>query len=325
MDASLRTAQRLLGSLAPPVRATDGPGPTLETLPAPAESPRLVKVQSVEGTTLGARAVPGAPETAFAAFLDGVQTSHVAGHWGIFPIIHGRAAAVVRQRHNRRLTTWEQLAPPASIYMPCAFVPTAVLEGLASGPFRLVDTTPPDPEGGEDAAGPHPMALAERAVHFVQAERERLERSLAERWCRTQEAPLYIDGGIGGSEPVATSATSVGVVRRHRTLYVGFDRFPVVANLGPGERTTAFQIALAGRTPVLSWYLRLRDAAGRDPLWGLVRVEVAELDAERVRERADEVSRWIMAERAPVALPDSGWHGLAYGVHDCEEFLRATI
>jgi hypothetical protein len=70
----------------------------------------------------------------------------------------------------------------------------------------------------------------------------------------------------------------------------------------------------------LSWYLRLRDPNGRDPLWGLLRIEVPEADAERV----DLVSRWVLAEAAPLALPDPRWDTLVYGVRDCEEYLRAV-
>jgi hypothetical protein len=71
----------------------------------------------------------------------------------------------------------------------------------------------------------------------------------------------------------------------------------------------------------MSWYLRLRGGEGRDPLWGLVRVEVAE--RERASDRANEISRWIMAETTPLSLPDGRWDKLAYGIRDCEEFLRA--
>jgi hypothetical protein len=72
---------------------------------------------------------------------------------------------------------------------------------------------------------------------------------------------------------------------------------------------------------VYSWYLRLRDFTGHDAMWGLVRVEVAETD--RITERADEVSRWVLAEMAPNAMPDTRWDKMAYGVRNCETFLRA--
>ncbi len=52
-----------------------------------------------------------------------------------------------------------------------------------------------------------------------------------------------------------------------------------------------------------------------------MRVEAAE--ADRMTERADEVSRWVLAETAPLALPDGRWDKMAYGIRDCEEFLKA--
>ena len=59
-----------------------------------------------------------------------------------------------------------------------------------------------------------------------------------------------------------------------------------------------------------------------------VRVEVARTaildDVSVLSERAGAVSRWILAERAPLALPDARWDRMVYGIRDCEEYLRAT-
>jgi hypothetical protein len=52
-----------------------------------------------------------------------------------------------------------------------------------------------------------------------------------------------------------------------------------------------------------------------------VRVEAAE--GEDLTMRADDISRWIIAEGSPLALPDHRWDKLSYGVRDAEEFLRA--
>jgi hypothetical protein len=40
-------------------------------------------------------------------------------------------------------------------------------------------------------------------------------------------------------------------------------------------------------------------------------------------ERAAEFSRWVLAEALPLAVPDSRWDKMVYGIRDCEEFLRA--
>jgi hypothetical protein len=61
-------------------------------------------------------------------------------------------------------------------------------------------------------------------------------------------------------------------------------------------------------------------------LWGLVRVEIAEptkAPAKQVAARADEVSRWVLAEALPLAVPDGRWDKMVYGIRDCEEYLRA--
>ena len=44
---------------------------------------------------------------------------------------------------------------------------------------------------------------------------------------------------------------------------------------------------------------------------------------DAVSERADELSRWLLAERAPVSTPDARWDRLLYGIHDVERFLRS--
>jgi hypothetical protein len=63
-------------------------------------------------------------------------------------------------------------------------------------------------------------------------------------------------------------------------------------------------------------------------MWGLVRVEVsagAVTDIATLARLANDVSRWILAEVSPVALPDRRWDKMVYGIRDCEEFLRACM
>ena len=72
---------------------------------------------------------------------------------------------------------------------------------------------------------------------------------------------------------------------------------------------------------------RLRDPVGHDPLWGLVRVEIAQpprISLDDVGPQADTISRWILAESSPLAMPDARWDKMVYGIRDCEEFLRAV-
>ncbi len=328
-DATFRAVQRRLAASVPDAR-TFGDGIPLEMRPSGPDQPRLVDSHVVEGHAMRAIRVTGVPAVGFAAFLDGTQRSEVLCYIDGLPVVHGTVAAVVRSRRNRRMSTWA--AGPIvrrSVYAPRAFLPArlyAALEELAGSALAVQDTT----DGWAPDGGGHPATLLERAMSLVQRDRERAEQELAERWCAKEGAgTLFIDGGISGTDKIAGASCVVGVVKSHRTLHVPPDGVAALTRLGRAERTSAFVVASTRRAPVLSWYLRLRDATGRDPFFGLVRVEAAygpdlRVGVERVAERADAVSRWVLAEATPLSLPDSRWDKMVYGVRDCEEFLRAV-
>jgi hypothetical protein len=276
-----------------------GAGPTLETLASGLESPRLVTPELVEGQTLARLPLSGPPLVGFSAFLNGIQQSRVVLHAGLVPVVHGTTAAVIRVRRDRRLTTHD--AGPRierGLFAPHALVSPELWADLTA--LGVTDTSPTDA---------HPATLLDRAVHVVQRRREAAERALAESWA--DDALLWIDGALP-----AASRRAVGVVRTHRTLYAAPEALATICALAPGERSSMFR---PPERSVVSWYVRLRDPVGRHPLWGLLRVEVADADPAR----ADLVSRWVMAEATPLALPDPRWDTLVYGVRDCEEYLRA--
>ena len=318
---NIQRLQRRLATLLPEAR-TAGTENTLELGFQNIDAPRLISATVLEGDELVARPVPGAPEAGFRAFLDGTQRSRVAMYVGASPVVHGTVAAVVRERSERRMRTWGTPLAQSRVYVPRAMVSSITWSVLRAefGPL-LVDTT-----DGESDVTSHPLALRDAAIHRVQAHREAVEQQLAELWCRQESDALLIDGGISGSEGVAQSAHAVGVVKSHRTLYAEDGALGIVLSLRAGERSSVFRITSSKRTTVASWYLRLRDSEGHDPMWALVRAEMAlpEVDGmARISELADERSRWILAEVTPLALPDARWDKMVYGVRDCEEFLRA--
>jgi hypothetical protein len=326
-DAASRAALRSLMERLPGMSAVEGGG-SLEPMNSN-DPPVLRSAQMVEGSTLRAiriAALESPPRSEFGAFLDGAQRVQVVGHHFGMPIVFGTASAAVRVRVNRRMITWGHQPPRVErrIFLPLKYLP-ALSDWRASGSdaegsqWQIVDTSTADRNG--DYPSQHPAVLLERAIRAVDQERETLEDQLAEAWCERGEAPLFIDGGISRSARVASSTCAVGVIKSHRTLYVEEDSLRIVLGLEKGERSSVFRVAPRSRSSVLSWYLRLRDPKGRDAMWGLVRVEVAE--CERPAERADEISRWVLAETTPLSLPDGRWDKMAYGVRDCEEFLRA--
>ena len=319
---NVRTVQRQLAALLPEARPAAVGESTLEIAAQGNDAPRLISATVLEGGTLCARRGFDPPAVGFRTFLYGTQRTELASYLAGAPIVVGHAAAVIRERQNARMHTWHAPLLETRIYCPRALVSAPAWETLVSMYGQLlVDSS----DGAADVST-HPFALLDAAVHRVQAHREELEQRLAERWCGMEREPLFIDGGISGSEKVAVSSCTVGVVKSHRTLYAEGDALATVLSLPHRERSSVFRITSRKRTTVASWYLRLRDPAGRDPMWGLVRVEIAHpapQDLNRIGARADDVSRWILAEASPLALPDSRWDKMVYGVRDCEEFLRA--
>ncbi len=307
-------------------------GAPLEVQPKSDQAPRLERATPLEGIAIRARPVLGGAVVGFRAFLDGIQRSQVLAHIAGVPLVHGAVAAAIRLRVDRRMHTWDAPRIRQALYVPHTLLDGALLASLG-GRIAVVDTMPAetvpvtsavatnDPDGPRGAR--HPQELVARALTAVQRAREAAELALATEWVARGEGPLLVDGGTSGSADAAKSAQVVGVVKSHRTLYADEATLPLVLGLREGERTTAMTVSSPRRNAVASWYLRLRDPAGRSPLFGLVRVETALSDDITVR--ADLVSRWILAERTPVSLPDQRWDVMVYGIRECEQYLTAIL
>jgi len=325
-DAGFRDALRLFQNDAAALR---DPGPTLETTATPPEPPRVVSSDVIESTTVRAHRIADPPVAGFEAFLDGAQESRVVHYCDGIPIVFGRVAAVVRQRVLRRMITWKRPETRSRLYVPRGLVPASLWTRIVARGFDPVDTTDADVTESSDwpEVDAHPFAIAQRALDAVKRERESAERKLAEDWVAIRSEPVFIDGSIATSDRVSVAPNAVGVIKSHRTLYVSGPAMRVVQSLPLNHRSSVLRVVAYHRTAVASWYLRIRDCAGRDPMWGLLRVETAMPDRgaspQQVADHANLVSRWILAEMMPLSLPDSRWDKMVYGIHDCEEFLKA--
>ena len=322
-DLSFAGVDRWLWEAAPELgpRSVGGDQPSLEVVPTQRELPRMTDAAVIEGRAVLAHPVAAASTPAFGGFLDGTQTSRVIREADGIPIVHGTVAAAVRQRVDRRLITWRHEVRQR-LYAPRGLLSPQWNALLDRAGLSVVDTS-----RGEGDPIAHPYAVRDAASHRVQEDREAVERSLAEAWCASMVEPLLLDGGTSGSESLASAAQLVGVVKSHRTLYVSGAGLAAVRGLRAGERSSVFRIASRHRAAVASWYLRLRGPNAADWMWGLVRVEVADLPdlSQAVRaERADRISGWLLSERTPLSLPDARWDRMTYGIRDCEEFLRAV-
>lgn len=320
-DTTFERVARVLANTLPECRAVEGEAP-LELSTPSSQPARLISATIVEGSDVRARRVAETPVVGIAAFLDGTQKSRVAAYLpGGVPIVHGTVAAVIRDRRDQRMHTWQHTVE-RRLYVSRAHVSDFVWQKIGAAGLELSDTS--DGSAGELE---HPIVLRESAIHRVQKDREHAEQRLGIEWSEQEKRPLLIDGGISNAEPLAHAGCAIGVVKSHRTLYVSGDALTTVLGLDRAERSSVFLVTSPKRASVASWYLRIREPRGREPMWGLVRIEVATPNGSpaEITQRADQVSRWILAESAPVALPDARWDKMVYGVRDCEEFLRAVM
>ncbi|MER3485634.1 MAG: hypothetical protein C4345_06375, partial [Chloroflexota bacterium] len=153
--------------------------------------------------------------------------------------------------------------------------------------------------------------------------RQEVEEELLDAWhgaTAGSEDWIVVDGALRIAKP-----RMVGLVKSFTRQYLTGEDAAALLRLTPGHRTRAFGVHDSWRrgTPVTAWYLRMRDATGRDPRYGLVRIETA----VGVRDTAqiDEVSSWILAERIPSATADARWATLLYPVHFLEQILKRYL
>jgi hypothetical protein len=329
-DPDFHSVRRRLSELHPAGGTIGGAG--LDAPGGAPDAPRTVVAAPIEGSGMRAHDVPPPHAPGFAAFLDGTQSSRIIAFVNGIAIVHGTVGAVVRERREQRMVTWAS-AIEQRVYAPRRALPAAYWDSLAGLGIELIDTSDEQAPGGGSAA--HPFTLRDAAVNRVGRDRERLEQRFVSDWCAREQRMLFVDGGIASGLPattgvagdVTTASCIAGVVKSHRTLYAEGEDLLRIFALHAGQRSSVFRVASSKRAPVASWYLRLRDPAGQDPMWGLVRVEVADLAGRpepEVADRATVVSQWILAEVAPLALPDARWDKMVYGVRDCEQFLAAV-
>ena len=171
----------------------------------------------------------------------------------------------------------------------------------------------------------HPAALTERRGAASRLRRERLERELADEWCASEEAPLYVDGGIGRNERMATAMMAIGVGQRHHTLYGGAGARAGPGGAGgrrahdglPARGRPADARSLAGICASVT-----RQAANRRGGWSGSRVRTGRQTSRSGPTRFRDGS-WRSAFL--LRCPDARWHALAYGIRDCKEMLRAVM
>ena len=258
------------------------------------------------------RAIPvgaPAPWPGTVAFLDGTQRYEVMAYAGASPLILAEVAAAVMERRERRLHVVEEARRQLIIARPEALDQLGEL-GEGYDAVALTDAAPMHPV--------HDVVLARQAVD---AQRTRLEVQVGHTYRARSDAWLVVDGSLTSSPQWASDLRMLSVAKSHAILPFEGPDLEAYLRLPVGHRSPVFapQSRVA---PVYSWALRLWPWEGRDLLHGLVRVEAPRADL--TIDLADEISRWLLAERAPVSTPDPRWDRLLYGIREVEVYLKVS-
>jgi hypothetical protein len=274
------------------------------------EDARVRPAQLLEGSALQLRPVGTAtPCSGPLAFLDGVQRSEVVAYAGSSPLVVAEVAAAIRRREDRRLAT---VAEERLLFVAGRPASLALADAALGG----IDRQEIDDDGPA-----HPLRDLELARRLVDRIRGNLELSVYDRFRTRHDDWLLVDGSLAASPALAADPRAIGLSKSHATLPFEGEDLDRYLRLPPGHRSSMFQPA-GEHAPVVAWGLRLWPFEGRDLLHGFVRLEVAPSVATPAH--ADQVSRWVLAERAPVSA-DARWDRLLYGIHSVEQYLKAGM
>ena len=279
-------------------------------------------------------------------FLDGVQSSREIGRIEMAPIIVATVAAAIVNRCDRQFSRMPLESPP--VLVQAVILPRSTGEARVEAFWELLleagfselgpDEVPSSPhlvlDSAEYMSEADPsdyVGMRERARVRVRALRERLEGGMLRRWeldDRTLEDPgswIAVDGQLRDIRE--SNRRAIGLIKSvARPEFVGKD-VGMLLDLEQGMRTTSFvpdwQLRRDPSEQRTSWYLRVwPPQRGADALGSLMRVE-APRDTEP--DMVDEISRWILAERAPLAKPDPRWPAMIYPIHYVEKILKPLV
>ena len=279
-------------------------------------------------------------------FLDGVQSSREIGRINVAPVIVATVAAAIVNRCDRRFSRMPLESPPVlveAVILPRSVGDTRIEafwelllqagfselgpQEIPSSPHLVLDSA----EYMDEPDTSDYVGMRERARVRVRALRERLEGGMLRQWelddrtLEDSDAWIAVDGQL--KEIRESNRQAIGLIKSvARPEFVGKD-VAMLLDLEPGMRTTSFipdwQLRRDPSEQRRSWYLRMwPQQSGADALGSLMRVEA---HRDTPLENVDEISRWIIAERAPLAKPDPRWPAMIYPIHYVEKILKPLV
>jgi hypothetical protein len=267
-------------------------------------------------------------------FLDGAQQTLPAGRLGHVPVYLSLTVAGILERDERGECS---LKPGTLRLQNCWIVPEGIdteasrflcdnLRGIGGTVVDPLKRHYEDPAVYRRAACDY-IQIEKRALQATNDQRSQLEEDLLADWAQSRHGNdgwIVVDGQLRLPVPNA-----VGLVKSFTYQYFTGEEATALYSLPPGQRSSAFKSssqyrARAGGTLERTlWYLRFHNADGLDARHGLIRLEAAPEFIEP--ERIDELSAWLLAERAPRATADARWDSLIYPIHLLERMLKNRV
>jgi hypothetical protein len=298
--------------------------------------PRLageIEVDRIEDDPIVSRSVPKpATPSRLAYFLDGAQYTYPVYRVQHIPIYRTISAAAILHRDE---------LDDVRIFPDSLRVFRAWIMPTQQTPEQLARVQAIFEAFGDDVLDPLAQLTAPENYHRSLLDYGELERASfraagnarAEmendllRWWQRQSCQddwIVVDGAL--RSPVEQA---LGLVKSITYQHLTGEESIHLFGLRAGHRTSAF-IPMSRRSPHradeterMLWYLRMRDAEGHDARYGLVRIEVT--GEQRDSDLIDELSGWLLSERAPRATSDERSDTLLYPIHLLERMLKRHI
>lgn len=285
------------------------------------------RIASLEGETIAPRAVVPAPtdrtNSPIRYFLDGVQRTFPLGWCGMSTL----ALAVVVVGVVERRPQDGVFHAVHGLTEVSAQIVIAAAPGEEAGPaladaFR--DAGLDVSECAADASGRAGDYLALQGClrPAVNSFRDRCERRVYRRWQERDADPaawLIVDGQLDTGD----ARNTLGLIKQHSRFDLTGDEMIALLALPQGSRSTAFRRVVSRVTPPTTWYVRLHDGDGVNPLFGLARIEAPA--AVETTAQIDLLTRYVYAERTPRATADTRWPTLLYPIYLAERILKTKL
>lgn len=259
-------------------------------------------------------------------FLDGSQRTLPAYHQAAIPVMASVTASAILERRS----PVDLAIMPGMMHLNRSWIVPLDSQSAEIASFIAsvsVDMPVIDPLSDYDPADYQARlrdfgGLEQAALATSRRLRRQGEELLLKLWQANPpdaDSWLVVDGAL--RQP---GERTIGVVKSFNRQYLNGRDAEALFQLPTGHRSPAFIVSDRRHGGgYLVWYLRFWEATGRDPRYGLVRIEIADTDA--ARQHIDALSGWIFAERRPRATADSRWPTLLYPIHFLEKILKGYL